>query len=260
MSAPTLNTVVPVLEVAQLVAGYVPGLPVVRGASLKLFAGEVLTVIGPNGSGKSTLLKAIMGLVGIASGSVRFAAQHIAGCPTHEIVLSGIGFVPQTANLFATLSVEDNLRAGGHLVRSELGERLERTYAIFPALAQKRRDKARTLSGGQRQMLAIARALMTNPRLLILDEPTAGLAPQVIGEVFEQLKSLADSGVAVLLVEQNAKAALRQSDRGLVLVEGCNRIEGAASALLADEEVIAAFLGRGDRRGSRTAPVEAVSP
>lgn len=259
MSAPILNAPVPVLEVDRLTAGYVPGLPIVRGASLRVAAGEVLTVIGPNGSGKSTLLKAIMGLVGIASGSVRFAGREIAGRPTHEIVLAGIGFVPQTANLFATLSIEDNLRAGGHVLRSELGEHLDRAYAMFPALADKRRDKARTLSGGQRQMLAIARALMTDPRLLILDEPTAGLAPQVVGEVFGQLKSLAGSGVAVLMVEQNAKAALRQSDRGLVLVEGCNRIEGVAIALLEDEEVIAAFLGRGERRG-KAASAEVLSP
>ncbi len=248
--APTFAS--PLIEVDQLVAGYAPGLPIVRGASLQVSPGEVLTIIGPNGSGKSTLLKALMGLVTVTEGHVRFAGSEITGRPTHEVVLAGIGFVPQTANLFTTLSIDDNLRAGGHLLRGELGQRLERAYTMFPALADKRRDKARTLSGGQRQMLAIARALMTNPQLMVLDEPTAGLAPQVVDEVFQQLRILAASGVAVLMVEQNAKGALRRSDRGLVLVEGKNRIEGSAADLLHDSAVIAAFLGTGSTR--RVAP------
>jgi ABC-type branched-subunit amino acid transport system ATPase component len=232
-----------ILVIDRLVAGYAPGLPIVCGASLQVAPGEVLTIIGPNGSGKSTLLKALMGLVQVADGEIRFDGRQITGLPTHQVVLAGIGFVPQTANLFTTLSIDDNLRAGGHLLRAELRDRLDRSYAMFPDLAAKRRDKARTLSGGQRQMLAIARALMTDPRLLVLDEPTAGLAPQVVGEVFAQLRALAAAGVAVLMVEQNAKAALRQSDRALVLVEGRNRIEGLATDLLGDEQVVQAFLG-----------------
>jgi ABC-type branched-subunit amino acid transport system ATPase component len=239
----------PLLEVEAVVAGYVRSLPIVHGASLTVAPREVVTIIGPNGAGKSTLLKALMGLVTITSGQVRLAGRDITGEPTHAVVAAGIGFVPQTANVFTTLSIHDNLRAGGHLLRAEMAQRLERAYALFPALADKRRDRARTLSGGQRQMLAIARALMTDPRLLVLDEPTAGLAPKLVDEVFERLRQLAASGVAVLMVEQNAKGALRQSDRGVVLVEGRNRIEGRAATLLEDPAVAAAFLGGGHARG-----------
>lgn len=238
----------PLLEVRDVVAGYVPGLPIVHGASLSVSAREVVTVIGPNGAGKSTLLKALMGLIVISAGQVRLAGEDITNLATHAVVAAGIGFVPQTANVFTSLTIHDNLRVGGHLLGTELAARLDRAYATFPALAEKRRDRARTLSGGQRQMLAIARALMTEPRLLVLDEPTAGLAPKVVEEVFAQLRQLAASGVAVLMVEQNAKGALRQSDRGLVLVEGRNFIEGPADHLLRDPAVAAAFLGAGHRR------------
>jgi branched-chain amino acid transport system ATP-binding protein len=156
--------------------------------------------------------------------------------------------VPQTGNVFATLTIHENLRVGGYLLGAELAQRLERAYTMFPALAAKRRDKARTLSGGQRQMLAIARALMTDPSVLMLDEPSAGLAPMMVQEVFESLQSLSRQGVSVLMVEQNAKGALRHSDRAYILVEGCNHLEGPAQALLHDPAVGAAFLGQGRRR------------
>jgi branched-chain amino acid transport system ATP-binding protein len=164
------------------------------------------------------------------------------------VVASGLGYVPQTGNVFTTLTIHENLRVGGHLLRGDLSQRLERAYETFPVLAEKRRDRARTLSGGQRQMLAIARALMTDPAVVMLDEPTAGLAPKVVQEVFDRLRALAASGVAVLMVEQNAKGALRHSDRGIVLVEGRNHLEGPARELLEDPAVGAAFLG------GRTAP------
>ena len=231
------------LEVRDVVAGYVRGLPVVHGASLEVAAGEVVTVIGPNGAGKSTLLKAIAGLVHTEAGRITLDGREITRLAPHEVVRAGVGYVPQTGNVFTTLTIHENLKVGGHLLRAELAERLERAYAQFPVLAEKRRARARTLSGGQRQMLAMARALMTDPRLLMLDEPTAGLAPKVVDEVFAQLRALAQGGVAVLMVEQRARAALAISDRGYVLAEGRNRIEGPARALLDNPEVAAAFLG-----------------
>jgi branched-chain amino acid transport system ATP-binding protein len=228
-----------------VVAGYVRGLPIVHGASLAVARREIVTVIGPNGAGKSTLMKAIAGLVHVEAGRITLGGSDITAAPPHRIVRAGAGYVPQTGNVFTTLSIQENLKVGGHLLAAgERAARLERAYAQFPVLAEKRRDRARTLSGGQRQMLAIARALMTDPALLMLDEPTAGLAPRAVDEVFRQLRVLAESGVAVLMVEQNAAAALRVSDRGYVLAEGRNFAEGKATDLLADPRVSDAFLGR----------------
>jgi branched-chain amino acid transport system ATP-binding protein len=232
-----------VLRAEQVVAGYVKGLPIVHGASLEVARGEVVTIIGPNGAGKSTLMKAIAGLVGIESGRVLLRGQDVTGRSADQVVGAGLGYVPQTGNVFTTLTIHENLRVGGHLLRGEMAARLERAYQSFPVLATKRGDRARTLSGGQRQMLAIARALMTDPSVVMLDEPTAGLAPKVVQEVFDRLRVLAQQGVAVLMVEQNAKGALRNSDRGYVLVEGRNHLQGVAAELLADPAVGAAFLG-----------------
>jgi ABC-type branched-subunit amino acid transport system ATPase component len=228
-----------------VVAGYVRGLPIVHGASVSVARREIVTVIGPNGAGKSTLLKAIAGLLHIESGRISLGGREIGALAPHQIVRAGAGFVPQTGNVFTTLSIQENLKVGGHLLAAgERAARLERAYALFPVLAEKRGDRARTLSGGQRQMLAIARALMTDPALLMLDEPTAGLAPKAVDEVFRQLRALAEGGVAVLMVEQNAAAALRISDRGYVLAEGRNFAAGKATALLADPRVNEAFLGK----------------
>ena len=235
------------LQVQDLVAGYVRGLPVVHGVSIEVDRGEIVTVIGPNGAGKSTVLKAIAGLVTTEAGRVRLDGRDVTARPAHEAVSSGIGFVPQTGNVFTTLTVHENLKVGGHAIRGSLNERLDRAYASFPPLAARRTLSARTLSGGERQMLAIARAPMTDPTLLMLDEPTAGLAPIVVDDVFRQLRRLAERGIAVLMVEQNAKAALRVSDRGYVLAEGRNRLAGPARELLDDAHVAEAFLG--GRRG-----------
>ena len=234
----------PHLKVTDLVAGYVRGLPVVHGVSIAVDRREIVTLIGPNGAGKSTLLKAIAGLVSREGGHVRLDGRDVTALPAHEVVSSGIGFVPQTGNVFTTLTVHENLKVGAHVIRGSLNERLERAYALFSPLAERRGLRARTLSGGERQMLAIARALMTEPTLLMLDEPTAGLAPRVVDEVFRQLRGLAEAGIAVLMVEQNAKAALRVSDRGYVLTEGKNRFAGPARLLLEDPGVADAFLGR----------------
>ncbi|MGH8675481.1 MAG: ABC transporter ATP-binding protein [Burkholderiales bacterium] len=233
----------PLLSASGIVAGYVGGLPVVHGVSVEVAPREIVTLIGPNGAGKSTLLKAIAGLIAPESGRVTLGGRDITALPAHCIVASGVGYVPQTGNVFTTLTIHENLKVGGHTLRSELAARLQRAYALFPVLAEKRRQLARALSGGQRQMLAIARALMTEPKVLLLDEPTAGLAPQVVADVFGQLRRLAESGVAVLMVEQNAKAALKVSDRGYVLAEGRNRIEGPAADLLTNAAVAEAFLG-----------------
>jgi ABC-type branched-subunit amino acid transport system ATPase component len=233
----------PHLQVIDLVAGYVRGLPVIHGVSIDVGRGEIVTLIGPNGAGKSTVLKAIAGLVASEGGRLRLAERDVTALPAHAVVASGIGFVPQTGNVFTTLTVHENLKVGAHVIPGALNTRLERAYELFPPLAGRRALRARALSGGERQMLAIARALMTDPTVLMLDEPTAGLAPRVVEEVFRRLRGLADARIAVLMVEQNAKAALRVSDRGYVLAEGRNRFAGPARALLDDPQVAAAFLG-----------------
>ena len=232
------------LKVQNLEAFYIPGMPIVFDVSVTVDGGEFVTLLGPNGAGKSTFLKALAGLVPVGEGRINFDGQDLTGMPTHRIVGAGIGFVPQTDNIFAQLSIEHNLKAGGHtLSRAAMNERLDEAYQRFPALAERRNQAANALSGGQRQMLAIARALMTRPRLVLLDEPTAGLAPLVVTEVLESLKALASSGIAVLMVEQNVKAALAVCDRACILVEGRNHSEGTPEALMADDGIARAFLG-----------------
>jgi ABC-type branched-subunit amino acid transport system ATPase component len=235
----------PILVARDIVAGYAPGLPIVQGASIEVAAGEIVTIIGPNGAGKSTLLKAIAGLVIFEGGSILHDGRDVTRLAAHEMVRLGIGFVPQTGNVFTNLTVEENLIVGGHVLpRGELKRRLARAYERTPFLAERRSALGRLLSGGQRQILAVARALMTEPRLLMLDEPTAGLAPRAALEVFAHLRGIAQEGVAVLMVEQNAKAAVAVSDRFYVLTEGRNRLEGTPQDLAADTALGEAFLGR----------------
>jgi branched-chain amino acid transport system ATP-binding protein len=233
-----------VLEAREVVAGYVPDLPIVRGVSLHVAAGEVVTVIGPNGAGKSTLLKAIAGLVPVSAGAVRLRERDITGLRTHELTAAGVGYVPQTGNVFTTLTVHENLLVGAYRAREA---RLAAVYDLFPDLAGRRREAGRVLSGGQRQMLAIARALVIEPAVLLLDEATAGLAPRAAAEVFGRVRELAGRGVAVLMVEQNARAALEASDRGYVLSDGVTRLQGPARDLLGDPAIAHIYLG-GRRR------------
>ncbi len=236
------------LEAESLVAGYVPGLPILHGVSLRVAAGEIVCVIGPNGAGKSTLVKAIAGLIPVEAGSVRLGDRDITGVATHELAGAGVGYVPQTANVFTTLTVHENLLVAGHRLGPDRAGRIERVYGLFPDLAARRRDRGRVLSGGQRQLLALARALVIEPVAMMLDEATAGLAPRAAADVFARMRELAGQGVAILMVEQNARAALSVSDRGYVLTEGRNRLSGAARDLLADPAIGEIYLGGGRSR------------
>jgi len=240
----------PILAVSDLVAGYDPGVAIVKGATLRVAEREIVVVLGPNGAGKSTLIKAIAGLVPISSGEVRLDGQEITRLAAHLMVRHGLAFVPQTENVFALMSIEDNLQLAGAILAPRLkAERIEATYALFPDLARQRRLAAGRLSGGQRQMLAVARALMVSPRLLMLDEPSAGLSPKLVEIVFAKLADIRRSGVTIVLVEQNARAALAIADRAYVLAEGRNAHEGKAAELWGDPAVAQLYLG-----GIRAAP------
>lgn len=238
---------VPALQIEALEAGYEPGLPIVRGASLSVAPGEIVAVLGPNGAGKSTLVKAVAGLVPVSAGRVLLLGQDITRVPAHRMVFEGLAFVPQTENVFANLTIAENLELAASLLKAwgaQRAQRLDPVYAMFPDLARQRTLDAGRLSGGQRQMLAVARALIAQPRLLILDEPSAGLSPKLVGEVFAKLREVRASGVTVLLVEQNVKAALGVADRAAVLVEGRERVVAPCAELLADERLAALYLGR----------------
>lgn len=232
-----------VLRVSNLEAGYTPGVPILRGANVEVLAGEIVTVLGPNGAGKSTLIKAIAGLVPVFSGSVTLRDRDITGLAPHRMVSAGVGYVPQVSNVFAKLTVEENLEMGAYTRKHGITERLEATYQLFPDLARLRHHPAGKLSGGQRQMVAFGRALMVEPKLLMLDEPSAGLSPKLVGMVFENVQEVRDSGVTILMVEQNAKAGLMISDRGYVLAEGKEQLEDRADALLKNPEVGELYLG-----------------
>ncbi|HEX4766295.1 MAG TPA: ABC transporter ATP-binding protein [Lichenihabitans sp.] len=232
------------LRVEDLFAGYEPGAPIVRGASLAVASGEIVAVLGPNGAGKSTLVKAIAGLVPVERGRVLLDGRDATAVPAHERVRHGLAFVPQTENVFTLMSVSDNLRlAGDILPRREAAARTEEICAFFPDLGRAWHLAAGRLSGGQRQMLAVARALMTSPKVVMLDEPSAGLSPKLVATVFARIAELRRTGVALILVEQNTRAALAIADRALVLVEGRNAHEGPAAELAADPDLGALYLG-----------------
>ena len=232
------------LEIDDIVAGYEPGVPIVNGVSLGVAPGEIAAVLGPNGAGKSTLIKAIAGVAPRERGRITLAGADISALPAHELFRHGLAFVPQTENVFASLTVDDNLRlAAGILDRSLRAGRIDEVYRFFPDLARQRNDLAGRLSGGQRQMAAVARALVVKPSVLMLDEPSAGLSPKMVSGVFARLKEIAAAGVAILLVEQNARAALAIAHRAFVLVEGRIRHQGPARELADDPGIADLYLG-----------------
>jgi ABC-type branched-subunit amino acid transport system ATPase component len=245
----------PVLEVRGLTAGYVAEADIVHDVDLSIAHGGFVSVIGPNGAGKSTLLKAIYGVVRPREGSVRLridGAEHeIAGRFPFRITALGMNYVPQLANVFPRMSIQENLEVGASPLRSGVDERIERVFDVFPLLRERRRQRAETLSGGQRQMLALARALVPEPRLLLLDEPSAGLAPKVVDELFEKLHEVRSMGVAILMVEQNARRSLAMSDYAYVLDMGRNRYQGRGPDLLHDPKVVELYLGGRGRLQAR---------
>ena len=231
------------LSVTNVVAGYGAHDEVLKGVGITVAEREMVVLIGPNGAGKSTLLKSMAGFLKPREGAITFEGKPIDGLKPREITRQGIAFVPQEANVFPSLSVEANLEMGGYVDRRATKERMKAAYARFPILAERRKQEARTLSGGQRQILAMAMALMASPRLMLLDEPSAGLSPAASQELFALIKALHAEGMTIIMVEQNALDALQIADRGYLLVDGSNAREGRASDLTADSEVRHAFLG-----------------
>ena len=233
----------PILECNGLAAGYVKGLNILQGVDLVVNEAEIVSIIGPNGAGKSTLLKAVMGLIKISGGRFFLNGIEKTNIPTHKIAIEGVGYVPQVANVFPSLTIEENLEIGSWSINNKKNKITE-IFSQFPMLKERRKDKAGNLSGGQRQILALARALTTSPKILLLDEPSAGLSPVAIKEVFEIVKEINSKGVAILLVEQNAKRALNFSDRGYVLDQGRNAYQGKGQELLNDPRVVDLYLGK----------------
>jgi ABC-type branched-subunit amino acid transport system ATPase component len=236
----------PLLATDDLVAGYVPEVDVLDGVSIAVNEGEIVTVVGPNGAGKSTLIKAIFGLLRPRRGTITFRGESIAGAKPHTIARRGLSYVPQLDNVFPSLTVEENLEMGS-LDPSITAERIAAMYVLFPRLEERRTQAAGTLSGGERQMLAMARALMPDPRALLLDEPSAGLAPAFVDAIFAKVEDINRTGVTIVIVEQNARRALAMSSRGYVLDRGRNRFEGTGAELLRDEKVAELYLGGGAR-------------
>ena len=232
----------PVLQADGVVAGY-GEVEILHGVSLVLNEGEIVAVIGPNGAGKSTLLKAVFGLLSVRSGRVQLLGREVTNLSPDRMVQTGMSYVPQVDNVFPSLTINENLEMGAFVRRDGLRERLERVYGLFPDIADRRGERAGRLSGGQRQMLALARALMLDPKVLLLDEPSASLSPIMVDSIFDRIGEINRSGTAILLVEQNAKEALSFSTRAYVLAMGENRIEGEAAGLLDNEEVGKLYLG-----------------
>jgi ABC-type branched-subunit amino acid transport system ATPase component len=230
------------LSVEALDAGY-GDLQILDDVDMTVEAGEYVAIVGPNGAGKSTVMKSVFGLTTHMDGRIVFDGEDISGLPPEEIIRRGLSYVPQSENVFAGLSVQENLEMGAYILDSVPEDRLAAVYDRFPILDERRSQTAASLSGGQRQMLAMGRALMLDPDILLLDEPSAGLAPDLVTETLDRVDAINADGTAILIVEQNAKEALHRCDRGYVLVQGQNRHEDAGEALLADEQVREDFLG-----------------
>jgi branched-chain amino acid transport system ATP-binding protein len=242
-AAPAGNGRQPLLQADEVVAGYVPGVNILNGTNLDLFPGELVGIIGPNGAGKSTLVKALFGLLPVRSGTVRFHGDDITGLKAHHLVERGIGYVPQSKNVFPRLSVEENLEMGTYVRPKAFAERFDVVTTMFPRLGDRRRQRAGSLSGGERQMLSLGRALMLDPQVLLLDEPSAGLSPAYQDEVFINCRRINETGVSIVMVEQNAHRCLQICHRGYVLDQGRNAYTNTGDKLLHDPKVVELYLG-----------------
>ncbi len=240
---PSEPTQAPVLNATDLVAGYVPEVNILNGCNLSVYPGEFVGIIGPNGAGKSTLLKAVLGQCSVRSGKVTLDGKDITGRQAHELVALGVGYVPQVRNVFPSLTVKENLEMGCFLSPSLFPDRFEYVTTLFPRLGERAAQRAGALSGGERQMVAMGRALMMDPQVLLLDEPSAGLSPALQDEVFVRCRTINQEGVAILMVEQNARRCLQVVNRGYVLDQGQNAYTGKGRDLLSDPNVIELYLG-----------------
>jgi branched-chain amino acid transport system ATP-binding protein len=232
-----------ILIADNIVAGYIPGVPILRGCTLVLGRGELVGIVGPNGAGKSTLVKTIFGLVSVTEGTITLDGDDITSLPAHTLVSMGVGYVPQTENVFPSLTVEENLEMGVYLASKKFRERFDFVIDLFPKLGERRAQRAGSLSGGERQMVAMGRALMMEPKVLLLDEPSAGLSPVLQDQVFIRAKRINEAGVSIIMVEQNAKRCLQICDRGYVLDQGRNAYTNTGDQLLHDPKVIELYLG-----------------
>ncbi len=233
----------PLLRAAGVVAGYLPGVNILNGCDLDLYPGELIGIIGPNGAGKSTLLKALFGLVDVRAGSVTLHGEDVTNHRADGLVRRGVGFVPQNNNVFPSLTIEENLQMGAYQAHKSFGERFDEVVDLFPTLGDRRKQRAGSLSGGERQMVAMARALMMRPSVLLLDEPSAGLSPVRQDEAFLRTRRINKAGVSIIIVEQNARRALQICDRGYVLDQGTNAYSGPGRELMNDPKVIELYLG-----------------
>jgi branched-chain amino acid transport system ATP-binding protein len=231
------------LAAHDVVAGYVPGVNILDGTDLELFDGELVAVIGPNGAGKSTLVKALFGLLPVRSGTVTFRGEDITGLKAHDLVARGVTYVPQSNNVFPRLTVTENLEMGAYVSRKTFDQRLDVVCSMFPRLADRKKQRAGSLSGGERQMLSMGRALMLDPQVVLLDEPSAGLSPAYQDEVFINCRRINDAGVSIVMVEQNAHRCLQICHRGYVLDQGRNAYTNTGTSLLHDPKVIELYLG-----------------
>ena len=221
----------------------VRGADILHECTVAVDPGQIAVIVGPNGAGKSTAMKAVFGMLNIHQGSVRLDGEDISSLTPQDRVAKGMAFVPQTSNVFTSLTVEENLEMGAFLRRDDINVTMQQVFELFPILKEKRKQAAGELSGGQRQQVAVGRALMTKPKVLMLDEPTAGVSPIVMDELFDRIIEVAKTGISILMVEQNARQALSIADKGYVLVQGTNRFTDTGAALLADPEVRKSFLG-----------------